>query len=185
MICKVCKKKKATLRITKLNGGMVEEHQVCPGCAAEVSKHFRKMNQKNSISLEESKHDVESLLSDLLQLKESGGKLHITGTVPEEEDSVCPSCGLNLSRYRHTFMLGCPDCYDSFGEKIEADIQKAQGCTGHLTEKSEQEERLVSHQAKLAELQEQLNDAVEAEDYAKAAELRDQIAELQGGAKNE
>ena len=46
--------------------------------------------------------------------------------VPTQTVPSCPDCDITLTEIRRTSLLGCPRCYDTFGEAIEVIIRAAQ-----------------------------------------------------------
>ena len=70
----------------------------------------------------------------------------------ETSDSECSFCGLTFTTFRETGRLGCPHCYDPTVSEIEKRMEA---------------------------LRRKLNRAVDAEDFERAAELRDKIRSLE------
>lgn len=99
--------------------------------------------------------------------------------VQELSKVKCPECGLSFVEFKSQGLLGCPNDYDTFGEALASVIERAQDGRTHHTGKSPGEVVTIdpAQQQKL-DLQRELRAAVEAEDYERAARLRDQIAEL-------
>ena len=46
-------------------------------------------------------------------------------------DKVCSACGMHLSEFYNTFMLGCPECYNSFNKEITVAVKKVHGKVYH------------------------------------------------------
>lgn len=178
MICQICQKQNFTLRITRLKDGVAEELRVCEDCAVRVSPYHAKLTKKKNLD----KASVESLLNDLLSKQEGGGPLEDLLQLGARVDlsATCPSCGLDFQRYKQTYMLGCPDCYDSFGERLTEDIRRIHGATEHVTGRTPPAiRRNLDAQARARALRQELEECLEAEDYAAAARLRDEIRRLQ------
>ncbi len=99
--------------------------------------------------------------------------------VPTQTVPSCPDCGITLTEIRRTSLLGCPRCYDTFGEAIEVIIRAAQsGASQHVGRNPgghPSPERLKHESKKLAEA---LNHAVLTEQYERAAELKKQLTRL-------
>ena len=92
----------------------------------------------------------------------------------------CPECGLTLVEFRTQGLLGCPNDYDVFGEPLATVISKAQNSKAHHTGKAPGQRLVVADpkQQEKLKLQRELREAVDTEDYRRAARLRDQLAEL-------
>lgn len=48
---------------------------------------------------------------------------------------ICKTCGKSLTEFYNTSMLGCPDCYKSFGQEINVALKKIQGAHFHVGKK--------------------------------------------------
>jgi protein arginine kinase activator len=101
-------------------------------------------------------------------------------------DSICTHCGFTLAEYRSRGLVGCPHCYLSLGEALQADIAwlhqavaDADGGSGNAAGGAEAEE---SDPESLARWREQITEAVRAENYEEAARLNRLIRGF-GGAR--
>ena len=47
-------------------------------------------------------------------------------------EKLCRTCGRSLSEFYNTGMLGCPDCYKTFGGEINVALKKIQGAYSHV-----------------------------------------------------
>ena len=122
--CMRCNKNQAIVKITKINKGTYLELALCQECAARESSVQKKMINKGNL---------QSLLSNLLKNKlEQGAKIEGES---KASDLVCPSCGHTLSKYVESALLGCPDCYAAFEERLIRDIRKFHGNTSHTGKK--------------------------------------------------
>lgn len=96
-------------------------------------------------------------------------------------DLTCPDCGLKFSDFRDKSLLGCAGCYSAFEAPLTGLLERAHEGGNHHIGKvprrgggaSEQRQLLITRMRK------RLNDAVEAEDYELAAQLRDDLAGLE------
>ena len=78
----------------------------------------------------------------------------------------CPVCGFSVDNYRNTGHLGCPDCYKVFARELDP--------TAEIEDEPETEAPALTR----ARLQKELQQAIERENYERAAQLRDQINAL-------
>ncbi len=94
----------------------------------------------------------------------------------KERSPKCSACGLTFTAFRKSGMLGCPACYDAFMPMIEQVIESSQGGATHHVGRSPhggaETERLQNLRAKLMR---DLEIAVTAEQYERAAKLRDEL----------
>lgn len=165
MQCERCSSKEAIIKLVRIEkGGQVNSQWVCPDCAAELSPYQAKLLQKPTLA---------SILKELSQQDASQ-----SGAVVEAD--TCPSCGLDFRAYKSTAMLGCPDCYDAFSDEIERDLQKLHRATRHVEPGGAPVVApVVEAQRRLRLVREELADAIEMEDYERAAFLRDEQRKLE------
>lgn len=92
----------------------------------------------------------------------------------------CPSCGLTFSQFRQGGTLGCPHCYQAFQDHLAPLIERAQnGGTHHVGKAPTRVAPSTSRQLQIQRLSKELDDAVRAEHYERAAKLRDRLKNLQ------
>jgi len=96
-------------------------------------------------------------------------------------DLTCPDCGLSFSEFRDKSLLGCPSCYSAFEAPLTSLLERAhEGGSHHIGKVPRRgggggEQR----QLQITRIRKRLDDAVEAEDYELAAQLRDDLADLE------
>jgi len=93
-----------------------------------------------------------------------------------EKEKVCPHCDTGLSDVRATGRLGCPHCYEAFGEELDYFFTQAQHGNQHVGKQQPTNTR----NTELAELENHLQEAIKKEDYEMAAVLRDKIKQYKG-----
>lgn len=158
MLCQQCKKRTATVHLTDLVQGEKRERHLCEECAGQEGVAVKQHVSINDV--------LNSFLAS-----QSG--------VQELAKVRCPDCGMSFVEFRSQGLLGCPKDYDVFGEALETLITRAQDGNTHHTGKSPgQMVQIDPVQQERHRLQRELREAVEAEDYERAAGLRDQIEEL-------
>lgn len=159
MLCDKCHKNKATIHFTKIVNGKKIEMHLCKDCARENTE----INAEFS---------MENFLSDMFgefTLKESN------------EEYKCPNCGMTYEQFKRYGKFGCSECVDTFKDKIEPLIQNIHGHRRHKGKIPKQQNPLEKVELNEIEiLRNELKDAVEKENYEKAAELRDKIKSLEG-----
>jgi len=96
---------------------------------------------------------------------------------------VCPTCGMSFAEFRQTGVVGCPGCYEAFDEQLGPLIERAQnGGTSHVGKCPRRGGMSIDRQLLIQKLVKELEDAVGAEQYERAAELRDRLKELESEA---
>jgi protein arginine kinase activator len=168
MQCTVCHKTLATVHVLDLeNGSVIDEQSLCPTCA-ESAGYVHPKAAPLKISPE--------ILEDLL----GGMKSSPTSEVPETGDA-CPACGLTANQFRSRGRLGCPRCYEMFRDSLLPLLERVHDGTSHRGRCPRKSARMAGEDDRLADLRSSLQDAITAENYELAADLRDQIQELSRG----
>ena len=161
MRCQFCKKRTATIHFTNVVGSKVQKIHICRECAEE--KGFEYLKKSNF-----EKNDLFAGLMTSTSFPEgspgSGGL------------SVCGSCGRTYAEFSKSASLGCSKCYEEFRNGINKVLRSIHGDARHRGKSPRRmcTEKLHARR-RIRELQEELNIAVEVEDYERAAELRDEI----------
>lgn len=161
MLCQFCKSREATIHFTNVVNNKVEKIHICPHCAEEKGFDY----------LKKSNFEKDHLLAGLMNIS---GK---TGT-SIEAGTTCPNCGLNFSNFRKTGRLGCSQCYETFKVQLLPVLRSIHGNTRHQGKIPKRFGPRISARRRVMRLQDELNRAVEVEDYEKAALLRDEIASI-------
>ena len=105
-------------------------------------------------------------------------KAHSGGSASEE--LACDHCGLTYSEFRERSLLGCPQCYTSLEKILGPLLERAhEGGTRHLGKVPRRCGADDHRQIQLSRLRKRLDEAVAAEDYELAADLRDQISRFE------
>jgi protein arginine kinase activator len=150
----------ATVHLTEIADGEKIEKHLCEQCAAEEG-----ITIKSNVP-------ISQLLEDFI--------LQASDSAKGQGEPSCPVCGLGFSEFRESGLLGCPHDYDAFGEQLEPLISRAQGgATQHVGKVPKRAGLDQKRQNRILRLRAELKGAVAAEDYERAAILRDQIRELE------
>jgi protein arginine kinase activator len=99
--------------------------------------------------------------------------------------ATCPGCGLAYNEFKAKGRLGCPTCYEAFAPVLVPLLEKVHGAAAHTGRAPHRVAGEREAREALAGLEEELTQAVAAEQYEKAAELRDRIREMRGNAEGE
>ena len=156
--CTHCSKP-ATLHITEIREGAVQELHLCESCAQQY---------------------LSSPNAD--EMTENAGKLSeaIGGENLEELDQlVCPNCGISFRQFRSQGRLGCPHDYIAFSRELMPLLENIHGETQHTGKCPRRAPGASRQQYQLIKLRSDLAGAVDEEDYETAARLRDEIQTLE------
>lgn len=160
--CRRCSKP-ATLHITELRSGDVQELHLCENCAHEYLNNPHTMDEGN---------EAEALAAKLSQVAE--------GEDLEEMDQlVCPNCGITFREFRSQGRLGCPHDYIAFEDELLPLLENIHEETQHTGKFPKRAPDISQRQYELIKLRSQLRTAVDEEAYEDAARLRDQIQTLE------
>lgn len=168
MLCEVCKKNDATIHITKIVNGAKYEFNVCEKCAKEkVDLNFSEQLDFPSSST------FQNILSGIMDYIASSNQPQKT------YDTSCKNCGTTYSEFKEKGLVGCSQCYESFKTILEPVIKRVQGSIKHIGKIPRKAGKNIIEQRRLLELKEDLHKAITAEEYERAAEIRDIIRKLQ------
>jgi protein arginine kinase activator len=98
---------------------------------------------------------------------------HVSPVTDELARLSCPLCKIKYMEFRAEGRLGCPHDYQVFRTALQPLLQRIHRKTHHVGKSPRNAERTRARQAELLELRLKLLRAVEAEDFEKAARLRD------------
>lgn len=159
--------------LTQIVNGEMSELALCEACAkARGLFDPQSLTFAEKFFPEEFKKQVDKIVRELVAQGDDK-KQHAPGNGCDVI-SACPVCHFTLEDYRRTNRLGCPDCYTFLAHELhqgeEEDTPAAPGKPAPRKAKSPA--------AAKAELESELQAAVEREDYERAATLRDRIKQL-------
>ncbi|MBQ7875879.1 MAG: UvrB/UvrC motif-containing protein [Clostridia bacterium] len=158
MMCEKCGINPAAVTLTRVINGKKSVVKLCASCAQE-NNIYKDLNMDLGFS---------SLFSSFFSDN-------------EQEDSrtvSCPVCSMTKPEFLKHGKPGCANCYSVFESSMTPLLKKIHSTTNHTGKvygtsggKSENKIDLLKHQ---------LKEAIEKEEYEKAARLRDEIKEMEG-----
>ena len=97
-----------------------------------------------------------------------------------EEALSCESCGLTFEEFARQGRFGCGECYKAFRQRLEMIMRKIHGASLHRGRAPISEVVPVEGDGAIPvkeeeRLEAELKKAVEAEDFERAAEIRDKL----------
>lgn len=156
MLCQNCNQKPATVHLTEIVEGNKLERHLCELCA-----------QKNGITINAQAPITEFLINNVLASEQESR---------ETGELRCPQCDLTWSQFRKSGLLGCPNDYTAFEKALRPLIDRThEGSTTHVGKVPTQVKGKLGKQIQMIRLRQDLQDALENEDYETAARIRDQI----------
>ena len=163
MLCQICGKSPATVHFTEIQDNKMSEIHVCERCAEEKGMQA---------SAKQHKFDIADLLAGM-----------VDGMTSTEEERVghvqCARCGLLYSAFKETGRLGCADCYTAFQFQLRPLLRRIHGDTHHKGKVPTRDGEGATRSRQIQRLHDELQRAVEKEDFEKAAGVRDEIRRLE------
>ena len=86
---------------------------------------------------------------------------------------------MTYDEFRNTGKFGCSDCIDTFKQRLMPVVRNIQGYDTHAGKIPKRAGGSYRVQKDIEKLKLQLKQAVEKEEYEKAAQLRDKIKEME------
>ncbi len=160
--CRQCAKP-ATVHITEILDGQVQEIHLCESCAHD---YLQPADENDS---------VDNAETVALKLKEVANEEDLL----ELDHIVCPNCGITFREFRSQGRLGCPHDYVVFQQELTSLLENIHGELQHCGKFPKQAPDSSQRQYELIKLRNQLRQAVEQENYETAAQLRDEIQTLE------
>lgn len=173
MSFKKCQKcdRPATHKFTRIVHGKARDYFFCEEHAAESSP----LQQKAS--------DAQMKLAQALAgLFGEGGQKVAEGQAGAA-GMQCEQCGLSYQQYKKTMLLGCSQCYKTFERQLAHDLRRYHGTVRHSGKAPEPAGGSGADSLNLKDLEDRLALAIEDEDFEVAAQLRDQIREINSANK--
>jgi len=162
MNCEICKVRPAKVHYTEIVNNQMTKMNLCLECAEEKGVDVQKGGNFG--------------LGDLV-----AGLIDNAVDADSERISKvqCPRCGYQYSDFKRIGRLGCPECYDAFESQLIAVLRHVHGSTQHAGKKATRQTEQFAVREKVAALREDLSLAIRAEDYERAAAIRDEIRMLE------
>ena len=164
MICEEYNIRKATVHMTRIINGKKEEVHLCEECA----------RTKETLSFDNS-FSINSFLAGLLDINSDPQFQPHNGGFYQ-----CSQCGATYDKFKQIGRLGCSQCYEGFKERLYPLIRQVQGNVRHIGKVPKRTGGIIRLKRETNQLKQQLKEAVQQQAFEKAAELRDQIRELEG-----
>lgn len=171
MLCQECKNKKARVHLTRIVNNKKTQVHLCQQCASEKGELEFALEPNFSI------HHFFSGLLDMEGLEAPLG-------VPAPKTKIqCDNCGLTYTQFGQIGRMGCSKCYDFFRERLTSLLRRIHGSTHHRGKLPRRFGTGVRVKREIEELRTKLQERISREEFEEAAEIRDQIRELENQAK--
>ena len=162
MQCDICKKAEATVHLTQIVEGKMLKVDLCESCAKEKG-----VQEAAGFSL-----------ADLLVGLGAAEEMKV-----ESPGAQCPVCGFTQADFKKTGRLGCSACWETFEAGLASVLKAMHKGDHHVGKVPSKAMHTLALNGKIQDLAEQLEKAVREEKYEDAAQIRDEIRELETKAK--
>ena len=164
MLCQNCFKKNAIIQVIQIINKDHKELNLCKSCMENLGLNESASNLPQIFT---------ELVVDILKFKQKESTL----PVRHSESGRCPVCGCSWSEFQRSGLIGCGNCYITFLKQFKEVLEGIHGTARHIgkrpiiTNKIDLKKNLVF-------LERALQEAVNKEEYEKAAEFRDKIRSI-------
>lgn len=170
MQCQKCDKT-ATFHITELAGGKPQELHLC-------EEHARSYLQQGDDD-QAAPPSLAGVLAHQLAVGQTAEDL------ARLDQQSCPVCGITFYEFRNQGRFGCPHDYVCFAEELDPLLVNIHGETEHVGKCPKHSAGDSGQQTELIRLRREMKEAVAAEQYERASELRDEIRRIENEATGE
>jgi protein arginine kinase activator len=164
MQCSECGLNEAAVHLTQIVNNEVTSLRLCESCAAA-----------KGVEIGAPELGAAAPLTDFLaQLGKSLSGEAVQTVV------ACPNCGLSMADLKRTGRLGCAGCYPHFAGHLRHLLRRLHGGTQHVGKQHVPGDGPEPGRgSEIRTLRRSLARAIETEDFERAAQIRDQIRELE------
>ena len=165
MKCQQCERP-ATFHITELTGGKPQELHLC-------EEHAR--TYLTAAPQAESSSGSGSMAAELAKQVHQMAIGQTAEELAQLDQQACPVCGITFYEFRSQGRLGCPHDYVAFEKQLEPLIVNVHGESEHVGKRPQRAAGSSEMRTQLIRLRREMKEAVEAENYERASQLRDEI----------
>lgn len=162
MRCDQCGENEAVIHLTQIVDNEMGTFHLCEACAADKGL-------EPEVSM-----DNLPLTDFLAQMSQE----HTPA--PTRGSTECEFCGLTLDAFKKSGRLGCSHCYVTFDEHLRALFRQLHGAAQHVGKVYLPPDPTAAERTEqVVRLRRKLEAAVQREEFERAAQIRDQIHELE------
>lgn len=171
--CDACNRPAVVHEVT-VRGGVKKEVHLCEHHAREAGVPLPGGQQPLSQMLTQF---VISQAAKAAAPSPAAGGAATPASKPRVSVKACPGCGLSFAQFRQVGRLGCAQCYFAFEQELATLIERAQGGgTNHCGKAPRRSGTSLDRELLVQRLTRELEQAVAAEQYERAAQLRDRLS---------
>ncbi|MFH1568293.1 MAG: UvrB/UvrC motif-containing protein [Gemmatimonadota bacterium] len=184
MKCESCQEREATIAFTRITGDNKQVLHLCAPCAEQVARQEAGGGPRKAAAAPGKGAAAPSPAKAHAKAPPTPGSVKKVSVVvghlsQTESTAVCPDCGMTYDDFRKVGRFGCAGCYAAFAVQLQRLLKRIHGTTRHTGKSPRAAGVPPSAAEEMSHLRQELDKAVAAEAYERAAELRDRIAQLQ------
>jgi protein arginine kinase activator len=161
MLCDRCKRREATIHITKIMNGKRIDLNLCSVCAHEQGQ----LGQQGDFNIFDDDFFRKMVYPD--------------SPKGDETELQCPTCGMTYSEFNRSGKLGCPDCYTTFREELVPLLRRIHGHSKHAGKVPNRGTGVFRTANQIKRLRQRLQRLIRDENYEQAVTVRDEIRALE------
>jgi len=156
MLCQLCEKNPATIKIAHVIKQKKIEINLCHACAEAKGVDNPMVTLPQIFG-----NFISELLGDDLFSK-----------AIEKTGEKCECCGSSWNSFEKTGMFGCDICYQTFEHNLNFTLRRIHGSNKHIGNRPKSQRRIIDA-TELERIRRNLQKAILDENFERAAELRD------------
>jgi protein arginine kinase activator len=172
MICQECNQRPAALHFTKIVNGEKTEVNLCEKCAQEKGDMFMFTGGGSGFTFN-------NLLAGLLNIDPTVQKPN-QDAFHKEEVLQCNSCSMTFAQFVKIGRFGCAHCYETFKDQLPPVLRRLH--SGNWSHSGKIPKRIgggLHLRKQIENLKDELKGLISQEEFEKAAEIRDEIRNLE------
>ena len=167
MKCGVCAQREAVVAFTHIVDDAKQTLLLCQQCASQKNIEVRVAPAAPAQDAPVLVKEIKIKLAELAGAEGDGG-------------ARCATCGMSYEEFKKMGRLGCLHCYDAFAPQLERLLKRIHGDNRHRGKGPLEVASSAHVAAELERLRAALAQAIGAEAFEEAAQLRDRIRVLEG-----
>jgi len=175
MKCEICHKRDATTAYTHIVDDIKKTLLLCVSCIPEGkgSGEHDASSVGSAIAEDQVGKEVPTLIKK--------AKVEFATASPAEGAAAeeCVGCGMTYEQFKKAGRLGCHRCYEAFSLQLERLLKRIHGADKHCGKGRIELREMIVSEDDLNQLEQELKEAVEREDFERAAQVRDQIRSME------
>lgn len=173
MLCEKCNTNQASVHYKYSQNGHVTEMHLCSACAKQQG-----LLENNGYVAPGFMSSVGAFEEFFLKNPFSGFAGNISAGNAGVKKKVCPGCGLSENELRSGGKFGCARCYSTFSDIVPLMLKKMHMSVEYKGKFPRKNIEEMTKEQKIAKLKQDMQDAVDKQEYEQAAKIRDAIRQL-------